>query len=184
MWFSLPPAPQHAAPTAAGQGPRLLLLSFSIPRPHFCFFGSRALCSSRRPLKHLYFWVRVGWSTILRVYSKGARRGRFLPRRGADMHASAAVVATATVSIAVRSLALLFTVSFHISPFACNVPMILRGLFEVSSATADLPRRGAVMHTSTAVVATAALLFAVRSVALLFTVALERSYLWVRVQGQ
>ena len=26
-------------------------------------------------------------STILRVYSKGARRRRILPRRGADMHA-------------------------------------------------------------------------------------------------
>ena len=29
LWFSLPPAPQYAPPTAAGQGPRPLLLSFS-----------------------------------------------------------------------------------------------------------------------------------------------------------
>jgi hypothetical protein len=53
------------------------------------------------------------------------------------MHAATVVVATATASIAVRSPALLFTAAFHISRFACDVPMILRGLFEVSSATAD-----------------------------------------------
>ena len=53
------------------------------------------------------------------------------------MHASAAVVATATVSTAVHSSALLFTAAFHISRFACDVPMVLRGLFEVSSATAN-----------------------------------------------
>jgi len=53
------------------------------------------------------------------------------------MHAATVVVATATASIAVRSPALLFTAAFHISRFACDVQMILRGLFEVSSATAD-----------------------------------------------
>ena len=85
---------------------------------HFFFFGSRALCSSRRPLKdHIYGFACDG-PTTLRVYSKGARRRRILPRRGADMHASAAVVATATatVSIAVRSPALLFTAAFHCPP--------------------------------------------------------------------
>ena len=53
------------------------------------------------------------------------------------MRASAAVVATATVSIAVRSPALLFTAAFYIYRFACDVPMILRSLLEVSSAMAD-----------------------------------------------
>jgi len=53
------------------------------------------------------------------------------------MDASAVVVATTKVSIAVRSPTLLFTAAFHISRFACDVPMILRGLFEVSTATAD-----------------------------------------------
>ena len=79
---------------------------------------------------------RVMGQRFFAVYSKGARRRRILPRRGADMHASAAVVTTATVSVAVRSSALLFTVAFHVSRCACDVPMILRGRFEVSSATA------------------------------------------------
>ena len=53
------------------------------------------------------------------------------------MHTATVVVATATASTAVRSPALLFTAAFHISRFACDVQMILRVLFEVSSATAD-----------------------------------------------
>jgi len=44
-------------------------------------------------------------------------------------------------------------------------------LFERSSATAILPRRGADMHAATVVVATAAASITVRSPALLFTAA-------------
>ena len=57
--------------------------------------------------------------------------------RDAAMHASVAVVATAAISIAVNSPALLFMAAFHIYRFALDVPMILRGLFEGSSATAN-----------------------------------------------
>jgi len=51
------------------------------------------------------------------------------------MHAATVVAATATASIAERSPALLFTTAFIF--LGSHVPMVLRGLFEVSSATAD-----------------------------------------------
>jgi hypothetical protein len=61
------------------------------------------------------------------------RHARVLPRRGAAVHISAAIVATATLSIAVRSATLLFTTAFtkvHVDRSARVVPMVLRGLFE------------------------------------------------------
>ena len=81
-------------------------------------------CSSRRPLKvHVYrsacdVWVNDS-SRLFKRSSATAnsaapwcRHARVLPRRGAAMHISAAIVATATLSIAVRSATLLFTTAF------------------------------------------------------------------------
>jgi hypothetical protein len=109
-------------------------------------------CSSRRPLKvHVYrsacdVWVNDSSrlfkrsSAMANSAAPWCRHARILPHRGAAMHISAAIVATATLSIAVRSATLLFTTAFkvHVYRSACDVWVNDSSrLFKRSSATAN-----------------------------------------------